>query len=92
MTRLEITLPEEMIIFVEAQVAARQLDEPSQFVQALIARAQKEQEELELEHRFADAVRAMERGESNPLSLSDWQRLQQRVLNRPAADDPAEEP
>jgi hypothetical protein len=87
MVNVQITLPEQMFIFVEAQVVARGLAGPSEYLQELIAVAQKEQEQVELEARFLAAVRAMERGEPNPLSADDWQRLQQRALNRqqPAA-------
>jgi hypothetical protein len=82
MITLQITLPQEMLIFVEAQATARGLPGPSEFLQRLIALAQKEQEQLELDSRFSAAIQALERGDANPLSPEDWQRLQQRVLNR----------
>jgi hypothetical protein len=82
MVTVQITLPEEMLIFVEAQAAARGQVGPSEYLRGLIAAAQQEQQQGELEARFAAAVRALERGgEPNPLSAQDWQRLQQRVLN-----------
>jgi hypothetical protein len=92
MVNVQITLPEEMLIFLEAQAANAGLAGPSEYLQVLIAAAQKDQEQVELERRFADAVRAMERGEANPLSLDDWKRLRQRVLGRaqpPAGQAPA---
>ena len=84
MVTVAITLPEQMLIFVEAQAAARGLAGPSEYLQALIAVAQKEQEQVELEARVAAAVRAIERGEPNPLSAEDWRLLQERVLSRSA--------
>ncbi|HKI37529.1 MAG TPA: hypothetical protein VKA46_37080 [Gemmataceae bacterium] len=82
MVTLQITLPEQMLIFVEAQATGRGLAGPSEYLQALIAAAEKNQEQLELEARFAGAIRAIERGDPNPLSPDDWRRLQQRVLSR----------
>ena len=49
----------------------------------LIAGAQKEQEQAELEVRFAEAVRAVERGDTNPLSPDDWERIRRRGLGQP---------
>jgi Arc/MetJ-type ribon-helix-helix transcriptional regulator len=82
MVTVPITLPEEMLIFVEAQVAARALAGPSEYIQALVAGAQKEQEQAELEVRFAEAIREIECGRPNPLSPSDWERLRQCVLSQ----------
>jgi Arc/MetJ-type ribon-helix-helix transcriptional regulator len=82
MVTLPVTLPEDVVIFVEAQVAARRLAGPSEYLQALIAGAQKEQEQAELEVRFAEAIRAVERGDPNPLSPNDWERLRRRVLSQ----------
>ncbi len=85
MVSVAITLPEPMLIFAEAQAAARGLAGLSEYLQALIAAAQKEQEQADRETRFTAAVRAIERGEPSPLSPEDWHMLRQRVLNRPAA-------
>jgi hypothetical protein len=89
MVALEIKLPEAMLIFVETQATARGLTGPSEYLQSLIAAAQAAQDQVELEQRFAAAVRAMEQGEPNPLSLNDWHELQERALNRlPKAGGP----
>jgi len=85
MVIVQVPLSEEMLIFVESQATARGLAGPGEFLQALIAAAQQEQQQVELESRFANAIRAIERGEPNPLSPDDWQRLQQRVLNHQPA-------
>jgi hypothetical protein len=85
MVSVQITLSEAMLIFAESQAAAHGLAGPSEYLQALIAAAQKEQEQVELDSRFTNALRALERGEPNPLSPEDWQRLQQRVLNHQPA-------
>ena len=82
MVTLQITLPEEMLIFVEAQATAGGLAGPAEYLQSLIAAAQEEQQRVDLDRRFADAVRALQSGESNPLSPDDWQRLQQRGTTR----------
>jgi Arc/MetJ-type ribon-helix-helix transcriptional regulator len=85
MVTVAITLPEEMLIFVEAQVAEKRLANPSEYLRALIAGAQQEQEQADLEARFAAAMRAVERGEPNPLTPDDWRMLQQRILNAQAS-------
>jgi hypothetical protein len=82
MVALQISLPEDMLIFVESQATASGLAGPSDYLRALILAAQRAQEQADLERRFATAINALERGEPNPLSPDDWQRLQQRVLNR----------
>jgi hypothetical protein len=84
MVTVAITLPEEMLIFVEAQAATRGLAGPGEYLQALVAAAQQEQQQADLEARFAVAVRAIERGEANPLNPEDWRLLQQRTLGRQA--------
>ncbi|SRR5579885_1975923 len=90
MVALQITLPEEMLIFVEAQVAAGGLAGPSDYVRALIAAAQREQQDVELDRRFAAAIRAMQGGGPNSLSPEDWQILQQRALARQRPPEGAE--
>jgi hypothetical protein len=82
MVTVPITLPEEMLIFVEAQAAARALAGPSEYLQALIAGAQKDQDQAELEVRFAEAIREIEGGHPNPLSPGDWERLRHCVLSQ----------
>jgi hypothetical protein len=72
-----------MLIFVETQAAAGGFAGPSEYLQSLIAAAQEDHQQVELERRFAAAIRAMQDGAPNPLSAEDWQRLQQRVLTRP---------
>jgi hypothetical protein len=86
MVTVPVRLSEEMLIFVEAQASARGLAGPSEYLQALISGAQKEQELVELEVRFNQAIRAIEGGHANPLSPDDWERLRQRVLCPPAAN------
>jgi hypothetical protein len=86
MVIVPVHLPEEMLIFVEAQASARGLAGPSEYLQTLITGAQKEQEQVELEVRFNQAIRAIESGHANPLSPEDWERLRQCVLCPPAAN------
>jgi hypothetical protein len=85
MVTIQVTLPEDVLIFVEAQATQKGLAGPSEYLRSLIAVAQADQEQLELDGRFASAIRALEQGGTNPLTPQDWQRLQQRVLNRQAA-------
>jgi hypothetical protein len=74
-----------MLTFVEARAAARGLAGPSEYLQELIAAAQRDQEQADLEARFTAAMRAIERGEANPLSPEDWRLLRERALDRQAA-------
>ena len=73
MVSLEITLPENMLVFLETQVKARGFPTFSAYVQALIYQAQQAVEQGELESRFTQALRAIERGEPDFLSPSDWE-------------------
>jgi hypothetical protein len=82
MVTVPITLSEEMLIFAEAQAAALKLAGLSEYVQTLIMGAQKQHEEADLEARFAEAIRAVEGGQPNPLSPADWESLRGRALNR----------
>jgi hypothetical protein len=88
MVTVAVHLPEEMLIFVEAQASARGLAGPSEYLQALITGAQQEQELSELEVRFVQAMRAIEDGHANPLSPEDWERLRRRTLCPAQPPDP----
>jgi hypothetical protein len=80
MPTLEISLPEEMIHFLEAQATAKGLGAPSEYLQHLLVIARQDAEQAELEARFTNAVNALERGEPNPMTREDWKRLQSRTL------------
>ena len=80
MLTLEISLPEDMILFLEAQATAKRLATPSEYLQHLILLAQQEAEQAELEARYTNAVHALERGEPSPMTGDDWKRLQSRSL------------
>jgi hypothetical protein len=89
MATLQVEMPEDMLIFVEAQAIAKGQGSPAAYVRALIASARKEAEQAELEQRFRAAVLALERGEPNPISPEDWKRLQECALGRQEQAPPA---
>ncbi len=84
MLTLEISLPDEMMLFLEAQATTKGLATPSEYVQHLILLAQQDAEQAELDARFSNAVHALERGEPSAMTGEDWKRLQSRTLGKHA--------
>jgi antitoxin ParD1/3/4 len=79
MTMLNISLPESMQAFIEAQTAARGLNNPSDYVQELIREAQRTHEQAELEARLLSRLEALERGEGREMTSDDWEALKARL-------------
>jgi antitoxin ParD1/3/4 len=79
MATLEISLPEPMKQFVEAQIAAGGFRDASEYVQALIRNAFQAQERAALEAKLLEGIRALDRGEGRVMTDQDWQRLEDRL-------------
>ncbi len=77
MTTMNISLPEEMKVFVEAQMAHEGYASASEYVRALIREAQKRQAKRELEAKFREAE---ESGPATPMTREDWAALQAEAL------------
>jgi len=74
MTTLQITLPEDLRAFIESQVAQGDFDTASDYIHALILRAQKNQEHLE-----TLLLEGIQSGEATPMTSEGWNDLRSRV-------------
>jgi antitoxin ParD1/3/4 len=77
MTTLNISLPEEMKAFVEAQMAEEGYASASEYLRALIREAQRRQAKRELETKLRAAL---ESGPATPMTRSDWATLRAEAL------------
>jgi len=69
MTTINISVPEEMKAFVEAQMAQDGYASASEYLRSLIRDAQKRLAKRELEAKFREAV---ESGPATPITREDW--------------------
>ena len=79
MTTMNISVPDEMKAFVEAQMTQEGFASASEYLRALIRDAQKRQAKRELEAKFREA---MESGPATPMTSDDWQQLERNVWER----------
>jgi antitoxin ParD1/3/4 len=77
MTTMNISLPDEMKAFIEAQVAHEGYASASEYFRALVRDAQKRQAKRELEAKFREAL---ESGPATPMTREDWAALRQEAL------------
>jgi antitoxin ParD1/3/4 len=78
MTTMNISLPDEMKVFVEAQVAREGHASASEYIRALIRDAQKRQAKRELEAKFREAE---ESGSATEMTREDWAALRAEALD-----------
>ncbi len=79
MTTMNISVPEEMKAFVEAQMTQEGYASASEYLRALIRDAQKRRAKHELEAKFREA---MESGPATPMTREDWDSLERQVWER----------
>ncbi len=79
MTTMNISVPEEMKAFVEAQMAQEGYASASEYLRALIREAQKRRARQDLEARLREA---MESGPATPMTRDDWDELERNVWER----------
>lgn len=79
MTTMNISVPEEMKAFVEAQMAQEGYASASEYLRALIREAQKRRARQDLEARLREA---MESGPASPMTRDDWDELERNVWER----------
>jgi antitoxin ParD1/3/4 len=79
MTTMNISLPEEMKAFIEAQMATEGYASASEYLRTLIREAQKRQAKQALEAKFREAL---ESGPATPMTREDWDELHRRVWER----------
>ena len=77
MTTMNISLPDEMKAFVEAEMAQEGYASASEYLRALIRDAQKRRAKRELEAKFREAL---ESGPATPMTREDWVALRAEVL------------
>jgi antitoxin ParD1/3/4 len=82
MTTLNISLPEAMKEFVEAEVAAGGYSTASEYVRELLRDAQKRKEHARIEALLEEGLNS---GEPTPMTQGDWDRLEKRLKMRLAA-------
>jgi antitoxin ParD1/3/4 len=79
MTTFNISLPDEMKAFIEAEMAAKGYASASEYLRALICEAQKRRAKQALEKKFHEAL---ESGPATPMTREDWDELERRVWER----------
>jgi antitoxin ParD1/3/4 len=79
MTTMNISVPDEMKAFVEAQMSQEGYASASEYLRALIRDAQKRQAKQTLEAKFREAL---ESGPATPMTPDDWQQLERNVWER----------
>jgi antitoxin ParD1/3/4 len=79
MATMNISVPDEMKAFVEAQMTQEGYASASEYLRALIREAQKRQAKQALEAKFREA---MESGPATPMTPDDWQQLERNVWER----------
>jgi antitoxin ParD1/3/4 len=77
MTTMNISLPEEMKTFIEAQMATEGFASASEYLRTLIREAQKRQAKQSLEEKFREAL---ESGPATPMTKEDWAALRREAL------------
>jgi antitoxin ParD1/3/4 len=78
MTTMNISLPDEMKAFIEAQVAKEGYASVSEYLRAVIRDVQKRQAKQELEAKLLEGLQSP----ASELTEADWSALRQRVLDR----------
>ncbi len=79
MTSMNISLPDEMRAFVEAEMSQEGYASASEYVRALIREAQKRRARQELEAKLREALLS---GPATPMTREDWDDLERRVWER----------
>jgi antitoxin ParD1/3/4 len=75
MTTMNISLPDEMKVFVETKIAQEGYASASEYLRALIRDAQKQQAKQELEAKLLDGLR----GPSVRLTRKDWNSIEREA-------------
>ena len=79
MAKLNVSLPDPMREFVEAQVATGEFSTPSEYIRTLIREAQKEKAAEKLE---ALLLEGLDSGDAGPMTGKEWEQLRKEALAR----------
>jgi antitoxin ParD1/3/4 len=77
MTTMNISLPDEMKAFIEAEMATEGFASASEYLRTLIRAAQKRRAKQALEEKFREAL---ESGPATPMTKDDWVALRREAL------------
>jgi len=77
MTTMNISLPDEMRAFIEAEMATEGFASASEYLRTLIREAQKRRAKQALEEKFREAL---ESGPATPMTKEDWVALRREAL------------
>ncbi len=83
MTTMNISLPDEMKAFIEAQMVQEGYASASEYLRTLIREAQRRRAKQELEAKFREAL---ESGPSTPMTREDWDSIEREALERLAGE------
>jgi antitoxin ParD1/3/4 len=79
MTTLNVSLPDEMKEFVEAQMLAEGYASASEYLRSLIRAAQKRRAKQALEAKFREAL---DSSPATPMTREDWDSVELEALDR----------
>ena len=85
MTTMNISLPEEMKAFIEAQMAREGHASAGEYLRTLVREAQKRRAKQDLEEKFREAL---ESGPATPMTRVDWESIEHEALERLAREKP----
>ena len=83
MTTMNISVPDDMKAFVEAEMAQEGHASASEYLRTLIRDAQKRRAKRELEAKLREAL---ESGPATPMTREDWDSIEQEAMDRLARE------
>jgi antitoxin ParD1/3/4 len=86
MATMNISLPDEMKVFVETQAAKEGFGTTSEYLRSVIRDVQKRQAKQALEAKLREAL---ESGPAEPMTREDWDELERNALERLHRERPA---
>ncbi|MBW4532742.1 MAG: type II toxin-antitoxin system ParD family antitoxin [Pleurocapsa minor HA4230-MV1] len=82
MKSINISLPEEMRIYIEEQVAIGGYSTTSEYIRQLIRQDRQQKAEKQLEQLLLEGLNS---GEASPMTAKDWAEIRQAVTDKIAA-------
>jgi antitoxin ParD1/3/4 len=82
---MNVSLPDEMKAFVEAQAAKEGFGTVSEYLRAIIRELQKREAKQNLESKLHEALMS---GPAEPMTREDWSELERRVWDRQRNEQP----
>jgi len=82
MSTLLIEVPESLQGFLAAQATASGYGNQSDYVLALLRQTQQATARQELESKLLAGVEALERGEGQPMTSGDWEKMREEIRTR----------